>query len=223
LPALDLALATFVGLLPIANPFSTAVVFLAITPHLSEERKRSQAKMAAVYMTAILLVFLLAGAYIMSFFGISLPGVRIAGGLIVSRIGFAMLDPHEDEKDLEPEEKDEALTMKDLAFTPLAMPMLSGPGAIAMTLSMATEAGAPGEFLGIGIGIFMVAVVSWLVLRESRRVVRVMGPTGINAMSRIMGFLLVAVGVQFFVLGVAGFVVDPDFIHGLLDVVNEGR
>jgi multiple antibiotic resistance protein len=223
MPAVELGLATFVALLPIANPFSTAVVFLAITPHLSEERKRSQAMMAAVYMTAILLVFLFSGAYIMSFFGISLPGVRIAGGLIVSRIGFSMLNPHEDEKDLEPEEKDEALTMKDLAFTPLAMPMLSGPGAIAVTLSLATDASNPREFLGISIGIVLVAVVSWLVLRTSRRVVRFLGPTGINAMSRIMGFLLVCVGIQFFVLGVAGFVVNPDFLAALLDALNEVR
>ena len=223
MPGVDLALATFIALLPIANPFSTAVVFLAITPHLSEERKRSQAFMASVYMSAILLVFLFTGAYIMSFFGISLPGVRIAGGLIVSRIGFAMLNPQEDEKSLQQEEKDEAMTMGDLAFTPLAMPMLSGPGAIAVTISFATDADSGPEFLAISIGIVMVAVVSWLVLRASRQVVRFLGPTGINAMSRIMGFLLVCVGIQFFVLGLKGFIVNPEFLVPLLELLNESK
>ena len=127
------ALGTFVGLLPITNPFSTAVVFLAITRRFSPERQRQQATLACLSMAAVLGVFLFTGALIMSFFGISIAAVRVAGGLIVARIGFGMLDPEPKERVSE-ESKEEALHMRDVAFTPLAMPMLSGPGSIAVTL-----------------------------------------------------------------------------------------
>ena len=87
-----IALVTFVGILPIANPFSTAVVFLSITEGFSEKRRRQQARLACIYMAGILITFLLAGTLIMNFFGISIPGLRIAGGLIVAQIGFGMLN-----------------------------------------------------------------------------------------------------------------------------------
>ncbi|NNL64730.1 MAG: stress protection protein MarC, partial [Myxococcales bacterium] len=86
-------LGTFIGLLPIANPFSTAVVFLTLTQRYSLARRRETAWQASLYMACVLWVFLLAGVLIMAFFGISLPAMRIAGGLIVARIGFGMLTP----------------------------------------------------------------------------------------------------------------------------------
>src|SRR5215470_12134138 len=116
--------ATFAGLLPIVNPFSTAAVFLALTARLSESERRRQLTLACVYATGTLLVFLVAGALIMNFFGISIPALRLAGGLIVARVGFSMLDPPP--ADADPEAA--SATRRDIAFTPLAMPMLSGPG-----------------------------------------------------------------------------------------------
>ena len=87
-------------------------------------------------MAIVLLVSLFAGALVMEFFGISIPALRIAGGLIVARVGFGMLNP-DPEPDVGETEHEEALQMTDLAFTPLAMPMLSGPGSIAVTVGMA--------------------------------------------------------------------------------------
>ena len=213
------AVVTFVGILPIANPFSTAVVFLAITDGFSEARRRAQARLACIYMAGVLWVFLVAGALIMSFFGISLSGVRIAGGLIVTRIGFGMLRS-EPGDDVSEESREEATHMRDVAFTPLAMPMLSGPGSIAVTIGMAAEAEGVGEHLAIALGIGLVAVVSWLVLRASRRVVGFLGATGMNAMVRIMGFLLVCVGIQFVVDGTQQILASPDFLGPLLDAIR---
>jgi len=214
-----IAAVTFIGVLPIANPFSTAVVFLTITDGFSEERRRQQARLACIYMAAILITFLLLGSLIMNFFGISIPGLRIAGGLIVARIGFGMLNSAS-ESDLSDESREEAVKMNDIAFSPLAMPMLSGPGSIAVTIGMAAEADGVSESLAIVVGIGLVALVSWLVLRGSARVVRILGATGMNAMGRIMGFLLVCVWIQFIVDGTHDIFASPVFWAPILDAIQ---
>lgn len=216
---LTISAVTFIGILPIANPFSTAVVFLTITEGFSQARRRQQARLACVYMAGTLITFLLLGTLIMNFFGISIPGLRIAGGLIVARIGFGMLNSQA-ENEMPEESKAEAVQMEDVAFTPLAMPMLSGPGSIAVTIGMAAEAEGIGENLAIVVGIALVAVVSWLVLRGSERVVRVLGATGMNAMGRIMGFLLVCVGIQFVVDGTHNILTSPSFWNPILEVIH---
>lgn len=215
------ALGTFVGLLPITNPFSTAVVFLAITSRFSRERQRQQATMACLYMAAVLGVFLFTGALIMSFFGISIAAVRVAGGIIVARIGFGMLEP-EPQPGVSEESKEEALHMTDVAFTPLAMPMLSGPGSIAVTLGMAAGAETLGEYLAIGVGIVLVAGVSLLVLRGAGRVVALLGVNGLNALTRIMGFLLICVGIQFVGIGIVEGLSSGDLLGRLLEAQADG-
>lgn len=216
---INAAVVTFVGILPIANPFSTAVVFLTITEGFEDARRMQQAKLACIYMAGVLIVFLAAGAIIMSFFGISIPGVRIAGGLIVARIGFGMLsaDP---EQQVSNASREEAAQMHDVAFTPLAVPMLSGPGSIAVTIGMAAEAHGVVDHLAIALGIVLVAIVSYLVLRESRRVVGFLGVTGMQAMSRIMGFLLVCVGIQFVVIGIQQILAEPAFMDPILHTIR---
>jgi multiple antibiotic resistance protein len=216
---LGAALGTFVGLLPIANPFSTAAVFVAVTKRFSEAQARDQARRACIYMAIVLLVSLFAGALVMEFFGISIPALRIAGGLIVARVGFGMLNP-EPEPDVGESEREEALVMTDLAFTPLAMPMLSGPGSIAVTVGMAAGSDSPWEYGAIALGILGVAYVSWLVLRSARRIVALLGPTGMTALVRVMGFLLVCVGVQFVGLGVVQMVTNEEILGAVLEAVR---
>jgi multiple antibiotic resistance protein len=194
---LTTVLATFAGLLPIVNPFSTAAVFLALTGRLPEAERQRQATLACLYATGVLLVFLFAGALIMNFFGISIPALRIAGGLIVARVGFAMLQPPD--PDAAPEG---AAARLDVAFTPLAVPMLSGPGSIAVTIGMAAGAHSVSDYLAIAAGIALVVLASWGVLRSARAVKRFLGDQGLDAVTRIMGFLLVCIGVQFIGIGV---------------------
>jgi len=209
---LTMILATFVGLLPIVNPFSTAAVFLALTGRLSDADRQRQATLACLYATGVLLVFLFAGALLMKFFGISIPALRIAGGLIVARVGFGMLmpeDPHA--------APDEAPRKLDIAFTPLAVPMLSGPGSIAVTIGMAAGAESWFDHAAIALGIALVIVVSWLVLRSARAVNRFLGDSGVVALTRIMGFLLVCIGVQFVVIGVFEVLADPELLAPILE------
>jgi multiple antibiotic resistance protein len=209
-----LIFATFGALVPITNPFSTAPVFASLSRRFSVDRRNQQAWMASVYTAATLIVALVAGALIMSFFGISLPALRIAGGLVVARVGFGMLNP-EPEQELTDDSRDEAMQMRDIAFTPISMPLLSGPGSIAMTIGMASEASNLLEYAGIGIGIVFTALFAWLVLRSSVRVAEVLGVTGMAVLTRMMGLILVCIGVQFVIRGILETVTLPQVVDAL--------
>lgn len=213
---ITILLGTVAGLLPIANPFSTAVVFLSLTGTRSTAQKDKIARMTCVYMTGILLVFLIAGVLIMNFFGISLPGVRIAGGLIITGIGFGMMRPGKEEKSTIAEDAEG--DMHDISFTPLAMPMLSGPGSIAVTIGMAAETTKVLDYLAISVGIVLVAAISYIVLRYSTAIVRFLGKTGMTALNRIMGFILICVGIQFIVNGVYGFFLDENYARPIFEM-----
>jgi multiple antibiotic resistance protein len=188
--------ATFGALFPIMNPFSTAPVFLAVTERFTAAQRRQQAKMAAIYAASVLLVALFTGALVLEFFGITLPMLRIGGGLIIARVGFGMVSP-EQKAGVSAAEQDEAQAATDVAFTPIAMPLLSGPGSIAATIAMATVSQGFVTYSAEAVGIGLVALSSWIVLRYSGRILEFIGTTGMNVMTRMMGFLLVCIGVQF--------------------------
>src|SRR5262245_39467133 len=123
-------LATISALLPIANPLTCMAILPSIASHLNSKERAKQVRRACYYMAGILITFLLLGAVLMDFFNISIPGLRIAGGLIVCKFGFNMLFPPTEH----PHEK--AINAKrDISFSPLAMPNLSGPGSIAAVIS----------------------------------------------------------------------------------------
>jgi multiple antibiotic resistance protein len=149
----------------------------------------------------------------MKTFGISIPGLRIAGGLIVAFIGFRMLFPQQTAGEtLEVETKNKELRKKtsaNIAFVPLAMPSTAGPGTIAMIISSASS--IKENTLGFAHWVLLVApvatflavsVILWASLRSSTSIMRLVGKSGIEAISRLMGFLLVCMGVQFIINGV---------------------
>lgn len=199
-----LILSTVGGLLPIVNPFSAVGLVVTITAGLSEAERTQQVRRACIYMFFILTTFLIAGGVIMTFFGISIPGLRIAGGMIVSYLGFRMLFP--ETPAISTQEQDEAIHKPDVSFTPLAMPSLSGPGSIAVVIGVSSTIESHGNVLFgyafVAIGIAVTAVISYIVLRAATRLDRLLGATGMNAMARIMGFLLICIGVQFVINGV---------------------
>lgn len=198
------------GLLPIMNPFSTAPLFLSLTTTLSEQERRQQALKGCIYAGGILLTFLLLGSLIIQFFGISIPGIRVAGGLIISFIGFRMLfpDPHANARAASKVQQGQQV---DIAFTPLAMPSLAGPGSISLALSAAGRIGHNVEFgtflsyLAVIIGIVITLIIAYVTLIGAGYLVRFLGKSGTDAMTRIFGFLLICIGVQFFLTGIASF------------------
>jgi multiple antibiotic resistance protein len=210
----ELILGTVVTLLPIINPLASTPVLLVITEGDSEERRRAQVRRSCFYMMAILMAALLGGTFIMSFFGISIPGLRIAGGLLVSGIGFAMLVPRREDAE-ERRRHEEARAKRDVSFSPLAMPMLSGPGSIAATIGLASLATHWLDYVAIVLGFVIVAIVSYLTLSLAGRIVQLVGANGMSALTKIMGFLIFCIGIQFVVNGVVNIATDPAVVQAL--------
>lgn len=213
----QLILGTVIALLPLINPLAVAPTFLAITEGDTPARRQQQLRMACIYMVAILVSFLIGGTFIMGFFGISIPGLRIAGGLLVAGIGSGMLVTTPRGAAEEEKVREAARAKRDISFSPLAMPMLSGPGSIAVTLGFISLANHWIDYVAIILGILIVAVVTYVSLRLSGKIVTVIGVNGMNALTKIMGFLLLCVGIQFVVNGVLGVATDPELIRAIRD------
>ncbi len=210
----QLILGTVVALLPVINPVASTPVLLTITEGDTEERRAQQVKMGCVYMVVILVCSLFGGGLIIRFFGISIPGIRIAGGLLVSGLALSMLSVPREDAD-EPRRREEARTKRDISLTPLAMPMLSGPGSIALTIGFTSLADRWTDYAAIIAGIVVVAIISYVTLRLSGRMVRLVGVNGMNALTKFMGFLLLCIGVQFIVNGVVSVATDPALLKAL--------
>lgn len=190
------------------NPFSTAPLFVSLTAGFDKKSREHQAFLGCIYAFAILVVFLLLGAAIVDFFSISVPGIRVAGGLIISTIGFRMLFPAPLRSGSNTPPHPQEL---DVAFTPIAMPSLAGPGSISVVLSAAAQIRSvyPEEwgliYTAVIVGMALTLFFSFLVLRAASAMVRFLGTGGIDAMTRIFGFLLICIGMQFLLIGISDF------------------
>lgn len=209
-----------VALLPVANPLTSTTLLLALSRGYTRDERNRQIDRATIYVAAIILVCFYAGNAIMSGFGISIPGLRIAGGLIVAYIGFGMLFPSQTEAavqmDMAPDEPRVQVDTthgpprpvpRDIAFIPLALPGTAGPGTIALIISSASALHSEGglrpiHHLAVVTVTALVALLFWLCLRSADRVMHVLGESGIDAVSRVMGFLLICMGVQFGIDGI---------------------
>lgn len=177
-----------------------------MTQGMSEEQRQSIVKRATITALIILIVFTFAGQFIFMFFGISTNGFRIAGGVIIFKIGYDMLQARYTHVKLN---SDEIKTYaNDISITPLGIPMLCGPGAIANTIVLMSDAHTI-TMKSILIGsIVFIYVLTYFILRASTRLVSVLGETGNNVMMRLMGLLLMVIAVECFVGGMKPILID---------------
>jgi multiple antibiotic resistance protein len=152
-------------------------------------------------MMGILAFFLFGGTFLMDFFSISLESLRIAGGLIVLRSGVELLSPKPKPR-LSKKSAIEAMEKTDISLTPLAMPLLSGPGSIAATISLGTQTGGHYYYNFLTLfAIIVIGLITYVILRVSPRLLPFLGSAGLEVTTRIMGFISMTVGVQFIVNG----------------------
>ncbi|MEQ9264517.1 MAG: MarC family NAAT transporter [Balneolaceae bacterium] len=200
-----LLIASFTSLFSVVNPLTAMPVFMSLTEQNTADEKAKMARKASVYMFCILAVFLFVGTYILSFFGISLSGIRIAGGLVIMRAGFSMLNPETGGRKLTRKDKEAAMDKEDVSFSPLAMPLLSGPGSIAVVIGFGSQASGPVDFIIHTVAIFLIALLAWSIMRVSPWLSKAIGRSGMTATTRMMGFIALAIGVQFVINGIASF------------------
>ena len=195
------ALVTFTSILFLVDPIAVVPTFLAITQGESQERRRVTARRACIAAAVLLIVFAAAGNLIFRAFGITLPAFRIAGGAILWLVAMDMLRGERPTQESEAE-IDEGIRKEDVALTPLAMPMLAGPGAISTVMVLSGQAQTPARSAVIYASIVVTLLISWIMLRVGDRVMSHFGQTGIRVIMRIMGLMLAAVAVQFIVTGI---------------------
>jgi multiple antibiotic resistance protein len=186
----------------LVDPFAALPTFLAVTAGEDARRRRKMAWKASVTALVVLSAFAVAGQYIFKMFGITLPAFEIAGGIILLLIGLDMLAAKRSPTQESSVEAAEAALKEDAGIVPLGIPMLAGPGSITSVMVLVGQAeGEWQKMAAILAAILITAAICYLVLGNSDRVARVLGETGVRILVRIMGLLLVALAVQYFVNG----------------------
>lgn len=204
-PVLEFALLAVTSVFFLVDPFAVIPLFLAITENAVVSERRQMARRAAWTCAIVLCAFALVGSLIFKMFGITLPAFKIAGGIILLRIGLDMLQARQSATKISPEETEEGATKDDASIIPLGMPMLAGPGAISTVMVLVGESHAVWQHAIIYATILLTSFISYLVLAGAGRVRRYLGDTGIRIMTRLMGLLLVALAVQFVANGLTDF------------------
>lgn len=196
------AVATFLALFPIVDPPGGIPIFYGMTSSWTPRERSHTAMKTGIWVFVILVAFLFFGRFVLYFFGISLPVLKIAGGLIVANTAWGMVTST---ARITPEESHEAQDKEDISLTPLAMPLLSGPGSIGVVMALAAHVDNGAAYIGMVIGIAAVALTVTLFLCLGGPLVRRLGPGAVGAINKIFGFLILAIAVQLVWNGVADF------------------
>ena len=200
------ALLCFTSFFTLTNPLGTMPVFLTMTQGMSDAERKHIVKRATIISFLILMGFTFSGQFLFKFFGISTNGFRIAAGIIILKIGYDMLQARFTNVKL----KDEEIRTyaNDISITPLSIPMLCGPGAIANGIMMMDVAHSWDMKGVLVLVIAFVYILTYFILKESTRLVTVLGETGNNVMMRLMGLILMVIAVECFVGGIKPILTD---------------
>ena len=196
---LNYTIGTLAALFPIANPIGAVPIFYSLTARDSRSDRRKQAQKTAINVVLILAVFLLGGRSILEFFGISLNVLRIAGGLLVSNAAWEMVTSRQRLTDSEQRAGTEK---EDISFTPMALPLIAGPGSIGVTIGLATRLTQWSDYLGCLIGIVLFGGLLYVCLVLGESLLSILGRNGLGALNRVLGFFILAIAVQLIADGV---------------------
>ena len=195
-------LLTMGALLPIVDPLGGAPIYLAMTANLTPSERGPMAKAVAWNSFLLLIASVLFGAYVLAFFGLSIPAVQVAGGIVVCSIAWSLLNSPNSPPALARNDPQTVLEndFSQRAFYPLTMPLTVGPGSISVALTLGVNP-TPGfplvvTALGHALGIFIVAVSVYLCYRYADRILKRLGPTGTGVVVRLSAFILLCIGVQ---------------------------
>lgn len=207
-------LVTIAGIFVIVNPLTTAFVFMSLLPRASEKRKQMIAMRATKISTGIFFIFALLGSVIFQLFGITLEAFRIAGGIILFGIAMNMIqksskDEHETEV-----KRPEGTIADDISVIPLAIPFISGPGSIATVMIFTTEAPTVYHTVLVFVAILITTISCYFCMIYSKLIVKYLGDTGKEILTKVFGLILAVISVQFVINGILGVITKND-IHKL--------
>jgi multiple antibiotic resistance protein len=190
------------SILIIVNPLGATLTFVSLSTSLDPESRQNVAVEACRYALVILLTFALAGGIILQLFGITIEAFRIGGGILLFVIGMEMVYARTSRTKLTATEKYESMDAEDISVTPLAIPMIAGPGAITTTIVLMNEAtGSAPRIAVILVSISIAILVTYIMMARSDLIVSRIGQKEFRAINRLMGMLLIAIAVQFVISG----------------------
>lgn len=194
----------FAALFSVVNPLGAMPLFITMTAGDEDSDRNQTAFNASLYFAIILIISFFLGTYILNFFGISLSAMRIAGGLIILGSGYALLQgDHARNRAVDKKVQSEAVEKDDVSLTPLAIPILAGPGSISLLIASASEMKVTMDYVVVVLAIVFVGLATYIILRLSPLLVKKLGQAGMNSLSRIIGFIVMSVGIQFIINGVS--------------------
>ncbi len=186
------AIVTFLGLFPIANPIGVVPTFYRLTfGHAPKDRGR-QARQVAINVIAVLAIFLMAGRFILNFFGVSIGAMQVAGGLLIAHTAWEMVTVNQPQLSV----KEASNQQRDITLIPMAVPIISGPGAIGMVMGLIAKDPQPVNYIGSLLGIVAIGLLVYVCLAFGDSLIKRLGRSGIDAFTRILGFFILSVAVQ---------------------------
>ncbi|MEI8599975.1 YchE family NAAT transporter [Shewanella sp. PP-Sp27a-2] len=194
----------FLGLVAIINPVGLLPVFVSLTSHQTEAERNHTGKVANFAVVVILLVTIVAGQHILNMFSISLSAFRIAGGSLIAIIAMSMLQGKLGEVKRNQEEDRESSAMESVAVVPLALPLMAGPDAISSVIVFAAEHNSLSNIIAMFITVIVFGLVSFGLFRMASVIYKILGKTGINVITRLMGLLMLSIGIEVIAAGVKG-------------------
>lgn len=204
---MELFIYLFFALFSVLNPIGTVPIFVGLTQH-DDKKERSRISLwTSINVSIILIISFFIGQYVLSFFGITINALRISGGIIIASSGFSLLSGKFSKKrGINKKVTNEVQSRNDIALTPLAMPMLAGPGSISLLIAFYQEHHAPNEMIISSLAIIAVSFAIYLILRSAHYLSKILGASGIVAISRIVGFLTIAIGIQYIISSILSIV-----------------
>jgi multiple antibiotic resistance protein len=193
-------LGTFVSIFVIVDPFAVIPVYLGLTDRFTTEALVRIRRKATLVACCILVFFAVTGMSLFNFFGTTLPAFQIAGGLLLFKFGIEQLAANRTR--VKEEERDESLHREDISVFPLATPLLAGPGAISTVVLQSSKAKSTPSLMALCLAIILAVIACNLVLKLGPLLFRLIGTTGLNLLTRLMGLILTAVAVQFVINGI---------------------
>jgi multiple antibiotic resistance protein len=199
---LSFTLLSLSSIIIIVNPLAATLIFVSLTAEMEEGDRSRVAKESCRYAFVILIVFALLGGIILQLFGITIEAFRIGGGILLFLIGMEMVYARTSRAKLTATEKYESREADDISMTPLAIPMIAGPGAITTTIVLMNEAVGSYFLIGVVLASISVAIfLTFIMMTRSETIVARVGQKEFRAINRLMGMLLIAIAVQFVIAG----------------------
>ena len=191
------------ALFSVLNPFGAIPIFVGLTQDYQKAERSRVSLWTAINVCLILLIAYFLGEYVLRFFGITISALRIAGGILIASSGFGLLNANpKKRKGISKEVEEDLLHRNSIALTPLAMPMLAGPGSISLLIAFYQDHNKTVDVLASACAIIVVSAIIFLILRSAHYLAKYLGASGIVAISRIVGFLTVAIGIQYIISAV---------------------